>query len=168
METTYKEWKMSFKSFYMQILLMILVLILAGASCFITSLVAWSKWIWIAAAVIDVVIFLYILVQRSTMSLILRDDPEKPEDREVAFIVCHPLKPFSSNFRESIEVGLDKVEHMRVGQTMMQTFLNIGDVIIASSGSGDEEIHAKNIPNPEAVRNEIQVHARKYAKEKEA
>lgn len=168
METTYKEWKTSFKSFYKQIALMILLIVLACLSCFVGPLAAWEKWIFIAAVVIDVLIFICIAVQRATMSLILRDNPEKPEDREVAFIVSHPLKPFSSKFRESIEVGLDKVEHIRVEQSMMQTVLNIGDIIIASSGSGDEEIHASNIPNPQAVRDEIQVHARKYSHPKEA
>ncbi len=118
---------------------------------------------WIVVAVIDVCLFLYIAVQRATMSLILRDNPDKAEDQEVAFVRLHPLKPFSPNFRESIEIGLSNVMHIKVAQTMMQSMLNIGDIAIASSGTGADEIHAPNIPNPNAVRDEIQVHARRYS-----
>jgi hypothetical protein len=103
-----------------------------------------------------------IAVKRATMSLILRDNPSKAEDQEIAYIVSHPLRPFSSNFRESIEIGLANIIHIKVGQTMMQTLLNIGDVVITSSGTGHEEIQAKNVPSPQAVRDEIQIHARYY------
>lgn len=162
MESTYITYKPAWKSFYKLIFLMILVLILAFAAKFVGSLANWSKWIWIAAVIIDLVILFYIVVQRATMSLVLRDNPEKAEDQEVAFIVCHPLKPFSSDFRESIEIGLSNIMHIKVGQTMMQTIFNIGDIVITSSGTSMEEIKAKNIPNPQAVRDEIQIHARRY------
>lgn len=163
MEVTYKEYKQSWKSFYKQCLLFILVLILACAAGFLKPLSGWSKLIWIAAIVIDVLLLLYIIIQRANMSLILRDNPAKPEDQEVAFIVCHPFKPFSSDFRESLEIGLANIMHIKVGQTMVQTMLNIGDIVITSSGTGSEEIKARNIPDPLAVRDEIQVHARRYA-----
>ena len=52
--------------------------------------------------------------------------------------------------------------HMEIGQTMVQTILNIGDIIITSSGTGGEEIRATNIPSPYQVRDSIQEHARKY------
>lgn len=96
------------------------------------------------------------------MSLLLRDNPENPANQEVAFITCNPLKPFSSDFRKSIEIGLANIMHIEVGQTAMQTLLGIGDIIITSSGTSGEEIRAKNIPSPYEVRDEIQVHARKY------
>ena len=117
---------------------------------------------WIAVAIIDVCAFLYIVIKRATVSLILRDNPDKAEDQEVAFVTCNPLKPFSPNFRESIEIGLANIMHIKMGQTLMQTMLNIGDIIVTSSGTASEEIYAHNIPNPQAVRDEIQVHARKY------
>ncbi|MBQ6112868.1 MAG: PH domain-containing protein, partial [Synergistaceae bacterium] len=66
------------------------------------------------------------------------------------------------DFRESIEIGLANVVHTKVRQTMMQTILRIGDVVITSSGTGSEEIQAHNLPDPGAVRDEIQLHARKY------
>ncbi len=164
MEPFYKTYKPAWKSFYKLLFLAILLIVLAGIGSVWGPFNEGAKktWMWIIAVVIDVLIFLYVAIKRWTMSLILRDNPAKAEDQEIAFIECNPLKMFSSDFRRSIEIGLANVTHIRVGQTMMQTILNIGDVIIASSGTGDEEIHALNIPDPNAVRDEIQVHTRRY------
>ena len=164
MEAVYKYYKPAWKSFYANFLLMLLLLVLAGAAQWFNADASWLKWMWIAVAVVEVLMFLYIAVKRATMSLILRDNPDKAEDQEVAFMVCHPLKPFSSSFKESIEIGLANIMHIKMGQTMMQSMLNIGDIMIASSGTGGEEIRARNIPNPQAVRDEIQIHARKYTR----
>ena len=162
MEPVYKYYKPAWKSFYTYFLLMLLLIVLGGVANYFKPGASWLKWMWIAIAVADVLLFLYVAVQRATTSLVLRDNPEKAEDQEVAFIKCHPLKPFSSDFRESIEIGLANIIHIKLGQTMMQSMLNIGDIIITSSGTGTEEILAHNIPSPQAVRDEIQVHARKY------
>ena len=162
MEAVYKYYKPAWKSFYASFLLMLVLLVLGCAVNYLQSGASWLKWMWIALAVVEVVIFLYIAIQRATMSLILRDNPDKAEDQEVAFIRSHPFKPFSSDFRQSIEIGLANIMHIKVGQTMMQSMLNVGDVIITSSGTAEEEIFARNIPNPNAVRDEIQVHARRY------
>ena len=162
MEPFYKTYKPAWRSFYKLLFIALLILILAGLVNYFKPGEPWLKWVWIAAAVADVLILAYIAVQRATMSLILRDNPDKAEDQEVAFVRCHPLKPFSSDFRESIEIGLANIVHIKVGQTMMQTIMGVGDVIITSSGTGAEEINARNIPAPNAVRDEIQVHARKY------
>ena len=162
MEAVYKYYKPAWKSFYGLFMLMLLLLILGGIANYFYSGASWLNWMWIAVAVIDVVLFMYIAIQRATMSLVLRDNPDKAEDQEVAFIKSHPFKPFSSDFKQSIEIGLANIMHIKVGQTMMQSMLNVGDIVIASSGTGQEEIYARNIPNPQAVRDEIQAHARKY------
>ena len=161
METVYKP---AWKSFYKDFLMMLLLVVIAGAVQYFKPGEWWLKWLWIAVAVIDVVIFLYMALKRATMSLVLRDNPESPANQEIAFITCNPLKPFSSDFRRSVEIGLSNIMHIEVGQTAMQTMLNIGDIIITSSGTGGEEIRAKNIPNPAGVRDTIQDHARRYAK----
>ena len=77
------------------------------------------------------------------------------------------MKPFSSDFRKSIEIGLSSIVHIEVKQSLMQTILHVGDVVIASSGTGKEEIYAPNIPDPQSVRDEIQLHANKYKKSSE-
>ena len=159
METVYKP---AIRSFYKDILLMILVLIIAGAVQYFKAGASWLKWVWIAALIIDVILFLYIIVKRATMSLILRDNPENPANQEIAFVTCNPLKPLSSDFRKSIEIGLTNIMHIEVGQTAVQALLGIGDVIVTSSGTAGEEIRARNIPSPYEVRDNIQVHARKY------
>ena len=167
MEPVYKYYKPAWKSFYKLWILMLLILVLAVIGSYYgpfkcqpdSSL---CKWMWIIVAVIEVFIFLYIAVKRKTMQLILRNNPNKAEDQEVAFVVIHPLKPFSPDFRESIEISLANITHIKVGQTMMQSLLGIGDLIITSSGTSGEEILAKNIPHPQEVRDEIQIHARSY------
>lgn len=162
MEAVYKYYKPAWRSFYRNFLVMLLIVIAAGAVNYVKSGEAWLKWMWTAVAAVEVLMLLYVTVKRATMSLVLRDNPDKAEDQEVAFIVCHPTKPFSPDFRESVEIGLANIVHIKLGQTMLQTMLNIGDIVITSSGTGSEEILAHNIPNPQAVRDEIQVHARRY------
>ena len=162
MEPFYATYKPAWKSFYKLLLLALILIVAAGVVQHIKPGESWHKWMWIAVAVVDVLILFYIVVQRATMSLILKDNPDKAEDQEVAFVKCHPLKPFSSDFRESIEIGLANIVHIKVGQTMMQTLMKVGDIVITSSGTGTEEINAKNIPNPNMVRDEIQLHARRY------
>ncbi len=165
MEPVYKYYKPAWRSFYKLLILMLLLIILAGVASFVGPLKSGTKyfaWMWIAVIVIDVLLLIYVAIKRSTMLLVLRDNPDKAEDQEVAFIVCHPTRPFSSDFRQSIEIGLANITHIKVGQTMFQTLFNIGDIIITSSGTATEEIFAPNIPNPQAVRDEIQIHARKY------
>lgn len=162
MEPLYKTYKPAWKSFYKMFFLAIVILVLAGFVNHLKPGEAWLKWMWIAVAVIDILILFYIAAKRWTMSLILRDNPEKAEDQEIAFIECNPLKPFSTDFRKSIEIGLANIVHIEIKQSMMQMLLRVGNIIITSSGTGMEEIKAPNIPDPQAVRDEIQLHASKY------
>ncbi|MBQ6972396.1 MAG: PH domain-containing protein [Synergistaceae bacterium] len=164
MEAFCKTYKPAWKSFYKLLFLALLLLVLGGVANHFKPGEPWLKWMWIAVAAVEVLILLYIMAKRWTMSLILRDDPSKAENQEIAYIECNPLKPFSQDFRKSIEIGLANIVHIEIKQTMMQTILNIGNVVITSSGTGAEEIQAPNIPNPQAVRDEIQIHARQYTK----
>ncbi|MBQ7214438.1 MAG: PH domain-containing protein [Synergistaceae bacterium] len=158
----YKYYKPAWRSYCGSFMLMLCLIVLGCAVNYMKAGALWLKWMWIGIAVIDVLIFLYIAVKRATMSLILRDNPAKPEDQEVAFIVSNPLKPFSGEFRKSIEIGLSNIEHIEITQNLLQSMLNTGDIVITSSGTGEKEIRAKSIPNPQAVCDEIQTHARKY------
>ena len=162
MEAVYRYYKPAWRSFYAKFIFMLLLIVLAGALHYFKSGEQWVKLVWIAVAVIDVLMFIYIAIQRATMSLVLRDNPSKPEDQEVAFIVCKPLKPLSSDFRRVVEIGLTNIEHVEFRQNFLQLMLRTGDVIITSSGTSGEEIRAKNIPNPQAVCDEIETHARRY------
>lgn len=157
MEAVYKTYKPAWRSFYKSIFLMILILVLAGLVNYFKP--DYAKWAWIIAVAVDVVIFILICIKRMTVSLILRDDPDKPENQEIA---CTKIKPFSSSFRQSIEIGLSEIVDIKVNQSIMQILLRVGDIIITSSGTGGQEIIAENIPNPSEVRDEIQKHKRRH------
>ena len=101
------------------------------------------------------------------MCLILKDDPDRPENQEVEYISTNPLKLFTE-FRVSKEVGLAKIADIDIKQNAIQALLNIGDIAISSPGTGEKEIKAKNIPDPRGVRDEIQKHARKYTMSRKA
>ena len=164
MEPLYKTYKPAKRGFFKLWFLAIILLVLACVANYFKPGESWLKWMWLAVCVVDVLIVLYIFAKRWTISLTLKDNPSKPDDQEVSFSECNPCKPFSSDFRKSIEIGLANIEHIEIKQTMMQAILNIGDIVIASSGTGREEIQAPNIPNPQAVRDEIQLHASNYRK----
>ena len=157
------EYRTAWRSFYGLFSLMILILILAvlGSIWGPLNSGAKLKWLWIVAVVVDVVIFLGIALKRATMKLILKDDPDRPENQEVEYVECHPLKLFTE-FRVSKEIGLTKIADIDVKQNALQTLLNIGDIAISSPGTSEKEVRARNIPNPREVRDEIQKHARKY------
>ena len=162
MEAVYKYYRPAFRSFCGKIIVMLLLLAAAGTVNYLKPGVHWLRWMWIAVAVIDVLLFVSILIQRATMSLVLRDNPSKPEDQEVAFIACKPLKPFSSDFRRVVEISLRNIEHVEFEQNLLQTLLRTGDVIVTSSGTSGQEIRARNIANPQAVCDEIEIHAHRY------
>lgn len=164
MEPLYKTYKPAKRGFFKLWFLAIILLVLACVANYFKPGESWLKWMWLAVCVVDILIVLYIFAKRWTISLTLKDNPSKPDDQEVSFSECNPCKPFSSDFRKSIEIGLANIEHIEIKQTMMQAILNIGDIVIASSGTGREEIQAPNIPNPQAVRDEIQLHASNYRK----
>ncbi len=165
MEVFSQTYRPARRSFYKPMGTVLLILILAIVASFIgpmkygTSL---FKWMWILAIIVSAVLLLYVAIKRRTMVLRLTDDPNKIEDCEVAFTVYNWTKPFSGAFRRSIEIGLKQVVHIEVNQSALQTILNIGDILIASGGTDEREIHAPNMPSPDKIRDDIQAHARKY------
>ena len=161
-EVMEKVYKAAWRSFYKELFVMLLVLI---AGCAVQTLSAGASWLsimWICICVVEVLMFLCIMLKRGMSSLVLRDNPDDPANQEVAFITCNPFKPLSADFRKSVEIGLMHIIHTEVKQNAIQAMLNIGDVVITSAGTSGEEITARNIPDPLAVRDEIQVHVRNY------
>lgn len=121
-----------------------------------------TKTTWIAAVVIDTILLLMVAIKRSLITLTISDNPEKKEEQEVDYREFNPTRPGSPDFRKSIQIGFRDIVDIKVGQTMMQTLLGIGDLIITSSGTGNEEIVARNLHNPHDIREEIQKHKGKY------
>ena len=162
-EQIYVEYRTAWRSFYGLFSLMLLIFILAIVGSIwepISSRVN-LKWMWIIVAVAEIFIFLWIAIKRKTVKLVLKDDPDRPENREVEYVEYRPSK-FFSKFRISKEIGLTKIADIDVSQNAFQTLLNIGDIAISSPGTAEKEVKAYNIPNPLAVRDEIQRHSRKY------
>ena len=157
------EYRTAWRSFYGLFSLMFLILILAIAGSIWGPLASGAKlkWIWILVAIVEIFIFLGIALKRATMKLVLKDDPDRPEKQEIEYVECHPLKLFTK-FRVSKEIGLTKIADIDVSQNAIQTLLNIGDIAISSPGTSEKEVKAHNIPDPRAVRDEIQKHSRKY------
>lgn len=163
MEKTYIEYRTAWRSFYGLFSLMLLIFILAIAGSIWGPFASGAKltWMWTIVAVVEVFIFLCIAIKRKTMKLVLKDDPDRPENREVEYVEYRPSK-FFSKFKISKEIGLTKIADIDVSQNAFQTLLNIGDISISSPGTAEKEVKAYNIPNPLAVRDEIQRHSRKY------
>lgn len=163
MESTRLEYRTAWRSFYGLFSLMALIFILAIVGSIWGPLTSGAKlkWVWILVAVVEVFIFFGIFLKRMTMKLILKDDPDRPENQEVEYVECHPLKLFTK-FRVSKEIGLTKIADIDVSQNFIQTILNIGDIAISSPGTSEKEVKAHNIPDPRKVRDEIQKHSRKY------
>ena len=162
-DQTCVEYRTAWRSFYGLFSLMFLILILAviGRIWGPEALKEKYLWIWGIVAVVEVFIFLGIFLKRITMKLVLKDDPNRPEKQEIEYVECHPMKLFTE-FRISKEIGLTKIADIDVKQNAIQTLLNIGDIAISSPGTSEKEVKAHNIPNPRAVRDEIQRHSRKY------
>ncbi|MBR1486938.1 MAG: PH domain-containing protein, partial [Synergistaceae bacterium] len=159
MEQVRIEYRTAWRSFYGLFSLMILILILAIAANIWGPDVLKNhvSWMWILVAIVELVIFLGIALKRFTMKLVLKDDPDRPENQEIEYVECHPLK-FFTKFRISKEIGLTKIADIDVSQNAIQTILNIGDIAISSPGTSEKEVKACNIPDPRAVRDEIQKH----------
>ena len=157
------EYRTAWRSFYGLFSLMLLILVLAIVGRVWGPEVLKEKyfWIWCIVAIAEVCIFLGIFLKRITMKLVLKDDPERPEKQEIEYVECHPMKLFTK-FKVSKEIGLTKIADIDVSQNAIQTLLNIGDIAISSPGTSEKEIKARNIPDPRAVRDEIQRHSRKY------
>ena len=165
MEAYYKTYKPAWKSFYKQFFLMFLILVLAIVVSMYALKPEQKKLeavILCAALALDVLICICTMVKRSCVSLILRDNPAKPEDQEIAFIEYHPTKFFSSEFKKSIEIPLTNIVDTTFKQSGFQVLFNIGEIVITSSGTADKEIRAKSMPNPQAICDEIQIHRSKY------
>ncbi len=146
-----RTYRVAIRSFYKHIALMLLVFVCA-------CVISWKALLgasitWGAALILILAIFANILMKRASEKLTLRDNEH---EKEIAY------ETGFANTR-SVEIELGNIKHIEVEQNVLQKLLGIGDMKIASSGTSENEIHIRNIPNPYVVRNEIQEHTRKYS-----
>lgn len=142
-----KIYRPAWKSFYRSISLIVLVAAVVIALTILTSFQAKVKGVlWAAWVVVAIAIFLYMVVRRASISLTVRPD-------EVA------LDQGILN-RKSIEISYSSIRTVEVTQTLTQRVLNLGDLFIASSGTGEYEMQIRDMPDPHAIRDEIQANER--------
>ncbi len=60
--------------------------------------------------------------------------------------------------RHTNEVRHDTVRNIRISQTLGQRLFNVGDVSIASAGSGEVEIEVRGVPSPNYIKRLIDEH----------
>ena len=141
------DYQPAWRSFYWHILLMAAVFIVA---CVISLMGSWGfkgqMILWLIVLVVLLGIFVHMATRRMGVVLSVRHD-------EVAL----DTGIFK---RKSIEISYSSLRTVEVTQTILQRLLNLGDLSIASSGTGGYEIVVPNMPNPNAIRNEIQAHER--------
>ncbi|MDR3264712.1 MAG: PH domain-containing protein [Synergistaceae bacterium] len=66
--------------------------------------------------------------------------------------------------RNSIEISTRSIRTIQVKQSLLQRILNVGDILIASSGTEEYEIYAANMPAPHAIRDKMQAYERALGK----
>ncbi len=65
--------------------------------------------------------------------------------------------------RHSIVIGFKNIRTIQVKQNLMQRILNVGDLLIASSGADNYEIHINNMLHPQEIRDMMQTRERAVA-----
>ncbi|MBQ9565303.1 MAG: PH domain-containing protein [Synergistaceae bacterium] len=140
-----KTYRPAWRSFfYPDILAMIVIFVVM---CFVSfqnySFIEGRKLtLWLVALVILLLIFLHMALKRVGSYLVVRRD-------EVAF-------ERGILNRQSTEIGFEDIRTVDVTQTLVQRIFNLGNISIASSGTGGYEIFVKNMPDPNVIRDEIQ------------
>ena len=61
---------------------------------------------------------------------------------------------------DSTEIGLGSIRTVQVRQNLIQRMIDVGDILVASSGTDNYEISVKNILHPHVVRDSMQLYER--------
>ena len=143
------EYVPSMRSSYKCMFTIIALFIVALVLSFVKPIETHHEYLlgmWILWIIVAVAMLLYMKLQTLGVHLYV-----KPEEVEY---VKGILK------QNSIEISYRDFRMIEVSQTVMQRLLNIGDISIASSGTGGKEIVAPNMPSPREIRDEIQARQR--------
>ena len=131
----------SYKCMFTIVALFVVALLLS----FVKSVETEHKYllgVWILWIVISAALLLYMKIKTIGVHL---------------YVKPHEVEYFKGIFDDkSIEIKYRDFRMIEVNRTFVQKLLNIGDLLIASSGTGGKEIIARNMPNPRAIRDEIQ------------
>lgn len=144
------EYVPAMRSSYKCMLTIVVLFVVALLLSFVKSIETEHKYllgVWILWIIISTALVIYMKLKTIGAHLYVR-----PE--EVAYDTgILSLK--------SVEISYKNLRTVIVTQTLMQRILNLGNISIASSGTDGMEIIAPNMPNPYAIRDEIQANERR-------
>ncbi|MBQ8693235.1 MAG: PH domain-containing protein [Synergistaceae bacterium] len=143
------EYVPSMRSSYKCMLAIVALFIVALVLSFIKPIETHHNYLlgtWILWIIITAALLLY--MKAKTLGVCLKVKPDEVE------IVRGILG------RQSTEISYRNLRSIDVNQTPMQRLLNIGDILIASSGTDGKEIVARNMSSPREIRDEIQLRER--------
>ena len=146
MDETMNEQKFrpGWRSFYRHIAAIIACVIVVVAAS--VNVQGYRMEIWLIGLAFILVIALHMLYKRVSVILIVKPDEIAVEQ---GFIK-----------RTSIEISTRNIRTIQVNQSIIQRILNIGDLHVASAGTSGYEISIANMPDPYAIRNDIQTYER--------
>jgi uncharacterized membrane protein YdbT with pleckstrin-like domain len=146
MEETLNEQKFRpvWRSFYGHIAAMAVCLVIVVFAS--VKVQGYWKEMWLFFLAVVFIIAVHMLYKRVSVILIVKPDEVAVEQ---GFIK-----------RSSVEISIRSIRTIQVTLSIIQRILNIGDIHVASSGTDDYEISVSNMPDPYAIRNNIQVYER--------
>ncbi|GHV33745.1 hypothetical protein FACS1894187_02880 [Synergistales bacterium] len=104
--------------------------------------IEYQKWVWYAFSAVFIVVWISAMLERFGTVFIIKSD-------EITF--RHGIVKF-----ESVEISATDINTISVKQSIIQWILGIGDIDVASAGTAGYEIKARNMPSPNALRDDIQ------------
>ena len=147
-----QSFRPAWRSFYWHFTAMIACLVvvsLLSAKAHLTP--AYQKGIWIFFLVFVLCAAGDMLYRRLRVLLIVKSDEIALEQGLIG--------------RHSVEISTKNIRTIQIKQSLMQRLLNVGDILVASSGTDGYEIYINNMPDPNVIRDMMQVHERAQVQE---
>jgi uncharacterized membrane protein YdbT with pleckstrin-like domain len=141
-----QKYRPAWRSFYKHMAATVVCLVLVSVLSVKVDLGwAYKKWLWIFFLLFALYASLDMVRRRFRVVLIVRPDEIAMEEGLVG--------------RRSIEISTKSIRSIQVRQSVMQRLLKTGSITVTSSGD-NEEISVSDMPNPYAIREEMQIYER--------
>ena len=146
-----QKFKPAWRGFYRHFFVMVVCLAVVSVISAKWWPAGYQKWLWLLFVGTTAYIACNMAYKRNNLLLIVRPDGIALERGIIG--------------RQSIEINTRNIRTIKVNQSIMQRILNVGDILVASSGTDEYEISARNMPSPHDIRQVIQANERAVAKE---
>ena len=142
-----ERFRPAWRSYYLHITAMLGCLLLVSLLSAKADLSPfYQKGIWIFFVLFIIVALADMAYRRFRLVLIVKPDEIAMEEGLIA--------------RHSVEISTQSIRTIQVRQRIIQRMLNVGDILVASSGTDEYEIRISNMPAPQSIRDKMQVHER--------